>query len=172
MIFVATVIFIRYKKIIEDSMLNKKVPNLNLPATGGKSVNLKDFKGQAVVLYFYPKDSTPGCTQEGADFTKLHKEFQNLGAEIFGASRDSLSSHEKFKKRQKYSFDLISDEKGQICRAFDVLKEKSLFGKTYLGIERSTFLISSKGVVEREWRNVKVKGHAEEVLEALKKSHS
>ena len=153
-------------------MLNKQAPNLNLPATGGKNINLKDFKGQSVVLYFYPKDNTPGCTQEGADFTRLHKKFQKLGAEIFGVSRDTISSHEKFKNKQKYSFDLISDEKEQLCKAFNDLKEKSLFGKTYMGLERSTFLISPKGLIEKEWRNVKVKGHAEEVLEAVKSSQS
>ena len=153
-------------------MLNKKVPKLNLPATSGKSINLTDFKGQSVVLYFYPKDSTPGCTKEGADFTKLYKKFQKLGAEVFGVSRDSLTSHEKFKNKQKYSFDLISDEKEQLCKAFAVLKEKSMFGKTYLGLERSTFLISPEGFVEKEWRNVKVEGHAEEVLKALKQSQN
>ena len=148
-------------------MLNKKVPNLSLPATGGKTVNLRNLK-QPVVLYFYPKDDTPGCTKEGADFTKLYKEFQKKGAEIFGVSKDTLSSHEKFKKKYKYSFDLISDEKGELGSAFSIFKEKSMFGKTFLGIERSTFLISSEGLVKKEWRKVKVAGHAEEVLEALK----
>ena len=153
-------------------MLNKKVPDFSLPATGGKTVNLRDLKTQFVILYFYPKDDTPGCTQEGADFTKLYKQFQKLGAEIFGISKDSLSSHEKFKEKQKYSFDLISDEKGELCEAFSVLKQKSMFGKTYLGIERSTFLISAEGVVKKEWSKVKVEGHAEEVLEALKSLNS
>ena len=147
-------------------MLNKKAPNMDLPVTGGKIVNLEDLK-QPVVLYFYPKDDTPGCTKEGADFTKLHKKFQKLGAEIFGVSKDSISSHEKFKKKQKYSFELISDEQGKLCEAFSVLKEKSMFGKTYLGIERSTFLISAEGIVRKVWRKVKVEGHAEEVLKAL-----
>ena len=151
-------------------MLNKKAPNLSLPATGGKDINLKDFKGQPVILYFYPKDDTPGCAKEGSDFTKLYKKFQQLGAVIFGVSKDSVFSHEKFKRKRKYSFDLISDEKGELCKFFSVLKKKSLFGKAYLGIERSTFLISSEGAVEKEWRNVKVEGHAKEVLEFLKSS--
>ncbi|MCZ0932866.1 MAG: peroxiredoxin [Oligoflexia bacterium] len=152
-------------------MLHKKAPSLDLPATGGKIVNLQGLK-QSVVLYFYPKDDTPGCAKEGADFTKLHKKFQDSGAVVFGVSKDSISSHEKFKKKQKYSFDLISDEQGKLCEAFSVLKEKSMFGKTYLGIERSTFLISAEGVVQKEWRKVKVEGHAEEVLKALKNLNS
>ena len=151
--------------------MNKKVLNLTLPATGGKTVNLKDLK-QAVVLYFYPKDDTPGCTQEGKDFTKLHKKFQSLGCEIFGVSKDTISSHEKFKQKYKYSFDLISDQDGELCSAFSVFKKKSMFGKTYMGIERSTFLISAEGLVQKEWRKVKVKGHAEEVLSALKELSS
>lgn len=149
-------------------MLNKEVPDLSLPATGGKPVNLRDLKGQFVILYFYPKDNTPGCTQEGTDFTKLHKEFQKLNAEVFGVSRDSISSHEKFQKNHKYSFTLISDEQGKLCEAFSVLKEKSIFGKTVLGIERKTFLISPEGIVKKEWEKVRVKGHAEEVLKVLK----
>ena len=153
-------------------MLGKKVPNLSLPATGGQTVNLKDLKHQFIILYFYPKDDTPGCTREGADFTKLHKKFQNLGAEIFGVSKDSITAHEKFKQKYKYSFDLLSDEKGKLCEFFSVLKQKSMFGKTYLGIERSTFLISSEGVVKEEWRKVKVEGHAKKVLEALKSLNS
>ena len=153
-------------------MLNKQVPDLNLPATGGKNINLRAFPGRFVVLYFYPKDDTPGCTKEGADFTKFHKQFQNLGAEIFGVSKDTVSSHEKFKQKQNYSFDLISDEHGKLCSAFSVLKEKSMFGKTYIGIERSTFLISPSAVVKKEWRKVKVSGHVEEVLSALKSFNS
>ncbi|MCY4321319.1 MAG: redoxin domain-containing protein, partial [Bdellovibrionaceae bacterium] len=104
-------------------MLNKKVPNLSLPATGEKSINLRNLKGRFIILYFYPKDDTPGCTQEGRDFNKLYVEIQKLGAEVFGVSKDSISSHEKFKKKYKYSFDLISDEKGQLCKAFSVFKE-------------------------------------------------
>ena len=150
------------------NMLNRKIPDLNLPATGGKTVNLKNLKGQPVILYFYPKDDTPGCTQEGADFTKFYKQFQKFGAEIFGVSKDSLSSHEKFRAKQKYPFDLISDAHGELCEVFSVLKQKSMFGKVYMGIERSTFLISSEGVVKKEWRKVKVEGHAEEVLSVLK----
>ena len=150
-------------------MLNKKTPNLKLPATRGQTIDFKKLKGQAFVLFFYPKDATPGCAKEGRDFTKLHKDFKQQGVEIFGVSKDSLSSHEKFKKNQKYSFDLISDEEGKLSEAFGVLKKKSLFGKTFMGIERSTFLISEERKVIKEWRKVKVLGHAGEVLEAVKR---
>jgi len=149
-------------------MLNKKIPALKLPATGDQTIDFKKLKGQAFVLFFYPKDSTPGCTKEGKDFTKFHKDFKKQGFEIFGISRDSISSHEKFKKNQKYSFDLISDSEEKLCEAFGVLKEKSMFGKTVRGIERSTFLISEEGKVIKEWRKVKVLGHAKEVLAFVK----
>ena len=148
-------------------MTNKKAPHLKLPATGGKSINLKDFKGQAVILYFYPKDATPGCTQEGGDFRDLYRKIKKQEGEVFGVSKDSISSHEKFKEKQKYPFDLISDEKGELCKAFGVLKEKSLFGNTFQGIDRSTFVIGADGVVKKEWRSVKVKGHAQEVFDFL-----
>ena len=150
------------------SVLNQGVPDLSLSATGGALVNLKKLKGTFLVLYFYPKDHTPGCTQEGADFTRLDKKFQKLGAKIFGVSKDSLSSHEKFKSKQKYSFDLISDPEGKLCSAFKVLKEKTMFGKKYYGIERSTFVISKQGKIKKEWRKVKVKDHAQEVLDFVK----
>ncbi len=149
-------------------MTGKKIPNLSLPATGGKNINLKDLKGKAVILYFYPKDATPGCTQEGGDFRDLYMKIKKQGAEVFGVSKDSVSSHEKFKTKQKYPFELISDENGKLCKAFGVLKEKSMFGKTFLGINRSTFIIDSSGLVKKEWRNVKVKGHAQEVFDFLK----
>lgn len=148
-------------------MAQLKVPDFRLPATGGKSINLRDFKSQALILYFYPKDATPGCTREGGDFRDLYKKIKKQGAEVFGVSRDSVSSHEKFKAKQKYPFELISDEKGKLCKAFGVLKKKSMFGKTFQGIDRSTFVISS-GLVKKEWRSVKVDGHAEEVFDFLK----
>ena len=149
-------------------MLNKKIPNLKLPATSDRVIEFKKLRRQAFVLFFYPKDSTPGCTKEGKDFTKLHKDFKKQGFEIFGVSRDSIASHEKFKKNQKYSFDLISDTEGELCEAFEVLKEKSLFGKKFKGIERSTFILSEEGKVIKEWRKVKVLGHATEVLDFVK----
>ena len=149
-------------------MSNKKIPDLKLPATGEKTIDFRKMEGQAFILYFYPKDDTPGCAQEGSDFTKAHKQFKKAQVEIFGVSKDSLSSHEKFKAKQKYSFDLISDNEGKLCKAFNVLKTKSMFGKTYQGIERSTFVISPEGKVIKEWRKVKVNGHAEEVLKFIK----
>ena len=151
-----------------SKMTGKLVPNLKLPATGDQTINLRDLKGQAVILYFYPKDATPGCTKEGGDFGKLYKKIKKQGGEVFGVSKDSVQSHEKFKEKQKYPFDLISDEKGKLCKVFGVLKEKSMFGKTYEGIDRSTFVISSKGIVEKEWRAVKVDGHAQKVFDFLK----
>ena len=142
---------------------NKQVPDLSLPATGGRNINLKELK-QKLILYFYPKDATPGCTQEGADFNKLYRKIQKEGGELFGVSRDSVSSHEAFRKKQAWDFHLISDEKSLLCKKFDVLKEKILFGKSHTGISRSTFVIDDKGFVKKEWRQVKVKGHAEEVF--------
>ena len=145
-----------------------KVPPFSLPATGGDSWRLKDAAGRALVIYFYPKDMTSGCTRESQDFRDLHTAFRKAGAEIVGVSRDSVASHEKFKAREALPFTLLSDEKEELCKLFDVIKEKSMYGRKYLGIERSTFLIDPKGVLRREWRKVKVPGHAEEVLEAAK----
>ena len=125
-------------------------------------------RGQNVVLYFYPKDSTPGCTTEGRDFSALHARFRRRKTLILGVSRDSLASHEKFREKQGFPFDLISDPDENLCRKFDVIKEKSLYGRKFMGIERSTFLIDADGKLRGEWRKVKVKGHAEEVLEAVK----
>ena len=149
-------------------LIGKKVPNLSLSATGGKHINLRDFKGQPVILYFYPKDATPGCTQEGRDFQVLYQKIKKLGGEVLGVSKDTIQSHEKFKDEQNYSFDLISDEGGELCRAFDVLRQKSMYGKTYEGIDRSTFVISAEGLIKKKWRNVKVNGHAKEVFGFLK----
>lgn len=148
--------------------LNKTVADFTSAATDGKSVQLKSLRGKKVVLYFYPKDSTPGCTTEGQDFRDLHAKFKRAGAVILGASRDSLPSHEKFKEKLKLPFDLLSDPDEKLCRQFDVIREKSLYGRKFLGVERSTFLIDEKGKLREEWRKVKVKGHAQEVLEAVK----
>ena len=148
--------------------MNKVVPDFTCPATGGKDVRLKSLRGKKVVLYFYPKDSTPGCTTEGQDFRDLHTKFQRAGAVVLGVSRDSLASHEKFREKLKLPFDLLSDPDEALCRQFDVIREKSLYGRKFLGIERSTFLIDDKGKLRQEWRKVRVKGHAAEVLEAVK----
>lgn len=145
-----------------------KVPPFSLPATGGGSWRLKDAAGRALVIYFYPKDMTSGCTRESQDFRDLHAAFRKAGAEIVGISRDSVASHEKFTTREKLPFTLLSDPQEEVCKLFDVIREKSLYGRKFLGIERSTFLLDSKGVLRREWRKVKVPGHAEEVLEAAK----
>jgi peroxiredoxin Q/BCP len=148
--------------------LNKTVADFTCPATDGKSVQLKSLRGKKVVLYFYPKDSTPGCTTEGKDFRDLHARFKRAGAVILGASRDSLASHEKFREKLKLPFDLLSDPDEKLCRQFDVIREKSLYGRKFMGVERSTFLIDEKGKLREEWRKVKVKGHAQAVLDSVK----
>ena len=148
--------------------IGKKAPAFKLPATGDQEIALKDLKGKNLVLYFYPKDSTPGCTTEGQDFRDNYKEFLKHNTEILGVSRDSLKRHENFKAKQEFPFELLSDEDEVLCNLFDVIKEKKLYGKTHMGIERSTFIIDSKGVLRQEWRKVKVKGHVAEVLEAVK----
>jgi peroxiredoxin Q/BCP len=145
-----------------------KVPDFSLPATGGDTFRLKNAAGHALVIYFYPKDMTSGCTRESQDFRDLHASFRKAGADIVGISRDSLSSHEKFKAKERLPFALLSDEQERVCKLFDVIREKSLYGRKFLGIERSTFLIDGQGVLRREWRKVKVPGHAEEVLEATR----
>jgi len=147
--------------------LGKKVPDFTLPATGGKQLRLTSLKGQDVVLYFYPKDDTPGCTLEGKDFRDLNAGFRRKGAVILGVSRDSLKSHEKFCGKYSLNFDLLSDEDEKLCKLFDVIKMKNMYGKKVRGIERSTFLIGKDGVLRREWRKVKVEGHAAEVLKAV-----
>jgi len=146
----------------------KKVPDFELPATGEKTVRLSDLHGSPVVLYFYPKDSTPGCTREGQDFRDQHAKFKRRGAVILGVSRDSVKSHENFKKKQGFPFDLLSDSDEKVCRLFDVIREKNMYGKKVMGVERSTFLIDDRGVLRQQWRKVKVDGHVEEVLQALK----
>jgi peroxiredoxin Q/BCP len=149
-------------------VLNRVVADFTCPATGGKAVQLKSLRGKKVVLYFYPKDSTPGCTTEGQEFRDLHAKFRRAGAIIFGVSRDSLASHEKFKEKLELPFELLSDSDEKVCRQFDVIREKSLYGRKFMGVERSTFLVDEKGKLRQEWRKVKVKGHAEEVLESVK----
>ena len=144
------------------------VPDFEMPATGDKTIKLTDLKGNNVVLYFYPKDSTPGCTLEGQDFSDNIEEFNSRGTIILGVSRDSIKSHEKFKTNQSFPFDLLSDRDELLCRLFDVIKEKNMYGKKVMGIERSTFLIDVSGTLRKEWRKVKVKGHVNEVLEAVK----
>lgn len=150
------------------AMVGKAIPDLTLPATGGRSVRLHDLNGKNIVLYFYPKDSTPGCTIEGHDFTRLHEEFKATNSEVFGVSRDNMKSHEKFKECESYSIDLLSDEDEKACKAFGVIKMKNMYGKKVRGIERSTFVIGSDGRIVKEWRGVKVPGHAEEVLTFIK----
>ena len=141
------------------------IPDFNLEATSGKTVSPKDFAGRKAVIYFYPKDSTPGCTLEGQDFRDLHEAFKAADTEIFGVSRDSLKSHENFKCKQSFPFELISDGDETLCRLFDVIKMKNMYGKQVQGIERSTFLIDREGKIAQEWRKVTVKGHALEVLQ-------
>jgi peroxiredoxin Q/BCP len=148
--------------------MNRVVADFTVESTGDKQLRLKDLRGQNVVLYFYPKDSTPGCTTEGQDFRDLHGQFKRQKTVIFGVSRDSIASHEKFRAKQSFPFDLLSDPDEKICRKFDVIQEKTLYGRKYMGIERSTFLIDKDGKLRQEWRKVKVKGHAAEVLGAVK----
>jgi peroxiredoxin Q/BCP len=146
--------------------LDRKVPAFALPATGGGKWKLADAAGKALVVYFYPKDATSGCTQEGEAFRDLYPKFRKAGVEIVGVSPDSVASHEKFKAKYGFPFALLSDEDKTACQLFDVWKEKSMYGRKYMGVERSTFLIDAKGVLRQEWRKVKVPGHAEEVLAA------
>lgn len=147
----------------------RPVPDFSAQATGGKTIRLADLKGKNLILYFYPKDNTPGCTQEGQDFRDLAAEFERLNAAILGVSRDSVKSHEGFKCKHEFPFELISDGDESLCRLFDVIKMKNMYGKQVQGIERSTFLIDREGRLEREWRKVSVKGHAQEVLETLRR---
>ena len=153
--------------------LDQPVADFNAAATSGQQVSLSALKGQHVVIYFYHKDSTPGCTTEGQDFRDQHAAFQAANTVVFGVSRDGMKSHENFKCKQAFPFELISDKDEALCQLFDVIKLKKLYGKEYLGIDRSTFLIDAQGVLRREWRGVKVPGHVDEVLaaaQALNKS--
>jgi len=148
--------------------LNRVVADFSAAITGDKTMRLKDLRGQNVVLYFYPKDSTPGCTTEGRDFAALHAKFRRQNTVIFGVSRDSIASHEKFKAKQGFPFELISDPDETLCRKFDVIHEKTLYGRKFMGVVRSTFLISADGKLRGEWRKLKVKGHADSVLDAVR----
>lgn len=148
--------------------IGKAVPAFSAEATGDRKVTHQDLKNHKTVLYFYPKDNTPGCTQEGQDFRDHYQEFARLGVQIFGVSRDSLKSHENFKAKYEFPFDLISDPDEKLCDIFDVVKMKNMYGKQVRGIERSTFLIDEKGVLRREWRKVKVADHVDDVLNAVK----
>ena len=148
--------------------LNAAVPDFEAAATGDQSIRLADLRGRNVVIYFYPKDNTPGCTTEGQDFRDRMKAFAELDTEIFGVSRDGLKAHENFRAKHEFPFHLISDKDESLCRLFDVIKPKKLYGKEHMGIERSTFLIDAEGILREEWRGVRVKGHADEVLEAVK----
>jgi len=148
-------------------MIGKKVPDFSVPSTAG-TFKLSAQKGRPVVLYFYPKDNTPGCTTEGANFRDLHKSFAKLGAVVAGVSRDSLKSHENFKAKMEFPFELLSDADEALCKQFDVIKMKNMYGKQVRGIERSTFLIGADGKLVQEWRGVKVPGHAQAVLDAVK----
>ncbi|MDX1754858.1 MAG: peroxiredoxin [Marinobacter sp.] len=148
--------------------LNKPVPDFEAEATEDQTVRLSDFKGKKnLVIYFYPKDNTPGCTTEGQDFRDRISEFEANDTVIFGVSRDSLRVHTNFRAKHEFPFQLISDPDETLCKHFDVIKLKKLYGKEYMGIDRSTFLIDKEGVLRREWRSVKVKGHVDEVLEAV-----
>lgn len=145
------------------------VPDISLPSSSRETVSPKDFKGKKLVLYFYPKDQTPGCTKQACGFRDLKKEFEKADTVILGVSKDSLKSHEKFIDKFELPFELLSDENGKLMEAFGIWKEKSLYGRTFMGIERSTFLIDKEGKIQKEWRKVKVAGHMDEVLKAAKK---
>jgi len=148
--------------------LGRKVPDITLPVTGGRDLRLRDLRGRKLVLYFYPRDNTPGCTLESQQFAALAPQFERAGVALLGVSRDSIASHDRFRKQHSLPFDLLSDPEERACRLFDVIREKKLYGRTMLGVERSTFLIDAEGTLRREWRRVKVEGHAREVLESAR----
>lgn len=147
--------------------IGKRIANFELPATGDKQLTRDDFKGKKLILYFYPKDHTPGCTKESQNFRDAYERIRAAGGEVVGVSRDSVKTHENFRAKHDLPFDLISDTDETLCRQFDVIREKSLYGRKYMGIDRSTFLVDGNGVLRAEWRGVKVPGHVEEVLQAL-----
>ncbi|HEU4626528.1 MAG TPA: peroxiredoxin [Steroidobacteraceae bacterium] len=152
--------------------VGKKVPDFTVPVTGGKTWSLRETlregKGEKLVIYFYPKDMTAGCTRESQDFRDHYAAFRKAKVRVVGISRDSIASHEKFRAKEALPFELLSDADEKVCRLFDVIKEKTLYGRKYMGVDRSTFLIDADGILRREWRGVKVPGHVEEVLEAAK----
>jgi peroxiredoxin Q/BCP len=154
--------------VVTGKMPGQAVKDFSLPATGGGTFQLAKAAARLVVLYFYPKDNTPGCTTEGQQFAALHKEFRKAGAEVYGISRDSLRSHENFKAKMDFPFDLLADETETVCQPFGVIKMKNMYGKQVRGIERSTFVLDAKRAIRREWRGVKVPGHAKEVLDFVK----
>jgi peroxiredoxin Q/BCP len=149
-------------------IIGNKVPGFSLPATGDQTISLSALRGKRVVLYFYPKDSTPGCTVEGRAFRDHVKKFGALNTVILGVSRDSLKSHENFREKECFPFELLSDADEKLCKMFDVIKEKNMYGKKVMGIERSTFLIDENGILRNEWRKVKVEGHVSVVLDAVR----
>ncbi|MGE5639672.1 MAG: peroxiredoxin [Clostridia bacterium] len=149
-------------------MVGKPAPDFSLPSTGNKTFTLSGARGKKLVLYFYPRDNTPGCTQEGADFRDAYPAFKRAGTELVGISRDSLKSHEAFKAKMKFPFELLADPDEAVCKRFAVMKQKQMYGKQVRGIERSTFVVDSQGVLAREWRGVKVPGHVQEVLNFVK----
>jgi thioredoxin-dependent peroxiredoxin len=148
--------------------IGNKVTKFSLPSTGDKTLSLDDFKGSNLVIYFYPKDSTPGCTLEGQDFRDRYEDFRAAGTAILGVSRDSVKSHENFRAKQRLPFDLLSDTGETLCRQFDVIHEKNMYGRKVMGVVRSTFLIDGNGILRQEWRQVRVKGHVDEVLKAAR----
>ena len=150
-----------------NNLLNKTLNDFSALATGNKTIHLSDYRGKNLILYFYPRDNTPSCTQEGKDFRDAIEEFNALNSIILGISRDSIRVHENFKSKQMFPFDLLSDKDENLCKLFDVIKMKNMYGKQVQGIERSTFLIDSNGVLRYEWRKVKVKTHVQEVLDKL-----
>mgnify|MGYP001182546098 FL=1 len=151
-----------------QTTLGKKMPAFTCYATREKTISTKELKGNPFILYFYPRDNTPGCTQEGIDFRDNHAKFKSYKVTVLGVSRDSLQSHEKFRTKYKLPFDLVSDPNEKLCKLFGVIKEKNMYGKKVLGIERSTFLVDSEGILRCEWRKIRVSGHVKEVLYALK----
>jgi len=148
--------------------VGKRVENFTLPATGDQELSLSDFSGRKLIIYFYPKDNTSGCIREGQDFRDLYPEFTAQGADILGVSRDSVKSHENFRSKQEFPFHLLSDSEETLCKQFDVIHEKNMYGRKYMGLVRSTFLIDAEGVLLQEWRKVRVAGHAQAVLDALR----
>jgi peroxiredoxin Q/BCP len=154
-------------KLSKTAQLDQKIPAFSLPATGGKNFKTSDVAGKNLVIYFYPRDNTAGCTKEGEAFRDLYPAFRKVNTVIVGISPDSIASHEKFKAKMKFPFELLADEDHAICDLFEVYKEKSMYGRKYMGVERSTFLIDAGGVLKREWRKVKVPGHADQVLAAI-----
>ena len=150
------------------NLQGKKCPSFKAEATNNQTLSNASFVGKNLVVYFYPKDSTPGCTIEGQEFRDNYKEFKKMNTEILGVSRESIKSHENFKLKQNFPFELLSDPDEKVCKAFDVMKLKSMYGREYMGVDRSTFIIDEKGEIQTEWRGVKVKGHVQEVLEAVR----